>query len=339
MNRTDFQGTLGNQEVDLYSLTNNKGLNAAITNYGARLVELQVPDKEGNMDNIIVGHPSMKAFLDNEEKYFGAVIGRFANRIAEGKFVLDGNEYKLSKNMGSHHLHGGPVGFHNVVWGANQVDNQTLQLSHQSKDGVGGYPGNIGVRVTYKLTNQNKLEISFEAESDERTILNMTHHPYYNLHGTSSGASVDDHLLTIQSDSFLKVDEMSIPTGEILPVENSPLDFQEPKLIGKERRSFHEYLQYTNGYNHNFILNQNEARGLSFAAYVEESESGRSITIHTTEPGLQFYTCQQPVDHIDSAFCLEPQHFPDAPNHSHFPSTVIDAYETYHWKTVLTFNN
>lgn len=338
MNRVDFKGTLNDQAVDLYTLTNDHGLKASITNYGARLIALQTPDEQGVLDNIIVGHTSMQDLLDDKGNYFGAVIGRYANRIAEGRFSLDGKEYQLPQNEGNNHLHGGPPGFHNIIWGANQVDDQHLSLSYRSKGGEAGYPGNLGIRVTYTLTDDNKLEIALKAESDEKTILNMTHHPYYNLHGTSSGASVDSQLLTIPADQFLEVDHEQIPTGKILSVEESPLDFRTPKPIGQESHSNHPYLEHTGGYDHNLILN-NKKKELNFAARIEEPESGRSLKIRTSEPGLQFYRCENPVPDVDSAFCLEPQHFPDAPNHNHFPSTILDAYETYHWKTVISLNN
>ncbi|MCW9706362.1 aldose epimerase family protein [Fodinibius salsisoli] len=339
MDRVDFQGTLNDTAVDLYTLTNNNGLKASITNYGARLIELLTPDKEGELDNIIVGHSSMQDILDDKGNFFGAVIGRYANRISEGKFSLDGKEYQLPKNERNHHLHGGPVGFHNVIWGAYQIDAQRLRLSYRSEDGEAGYPGNLGISVTYTLTDEDKLEITFKAESDERTILNMTHHPYYNLLGVNNGGSVDHHLLTIPADQFLEVDQNLLPTGELLSVEGSPLDFNSPKPIGKERQAAHPYLQHTRGYDHNLILNREREADMIFAARVEEPETGRSLEIHTSEPGLQFYTCERPVKGITSAFCLEPQHFPDAPHHDHFPSAILDAYETYRWKTILSLNN
>lgn len=339
MDRADFQGTLGDQAIDLYYLSNDNGLEAGITNYGARLVELLTPDREGNRDNIVVGYSSMNEFLNHEDNVFGAVIGRYANRISHGRFALDGKEYELPKNYGNHHLHGGRGGFHNVVWGANQIDDHTLYLSYRSKDGEEGYPGNLGVRVTYTLSNEDQLEITFKAESDEQTILNMTHHAYYNLGGVNGGVSIDDHLLTIAADDFLEVDKELIPTAKVVPVEGTPLDFRSPKPIGAERQAAHPYLRYTEGYDHNFIINRDQERELTFAARVEDPDTGRSMEIQTTEPGLQFYTCEQPVKQVESAFCLEPQHFPDTPNHENFPSTVLEAYETYEWKTILTLNS
>lgn len=339
MDRTDFQGTLGDQAIDLYSLTNENGLEASITNYGARLVELLVPDREGNMENIVVGYSSMNEFLDNGDNSFGAVIGRYANRIAQGRFTLNGKEYQLPKNFGNHHLHGGRGGFHNVIWGANQVDDHTLQLSYRSQDGEEGYPGNLGVRATYTLTNEDQLVIMFKAESDERTILNMSHHPYFNLGGAQRGASIDDHLLTIAADECLEVNKELIPTGKVVSVKNTPIDFRNPKSIGAERQADHPYLQYTEGYDHNLIIDREQERELHFAARAEDPATGRTIEIQTSEPGLQFYTCEHPVDQVESAFCLEPQHFPDAPNHDNFPSTVLEAYETYEWKTIFILNS
>ncbi|SHG46984.1 aldose 1-epimerase [Fodinibius roseus] len=346
MNKADFKGTLGDRSVNLYTLTNSNGCKVSVTNYGARLVELKVPDREGNFDNIVVGPGSMEAFLDDRENYFGAVIGRYANRIASGKITVDGQEYSLRANEGAHHLHGGPAGFHRVVWGGNQVNPRTLHLSYRSVDGEGGYPGNLGVKVTYRLTDQNELHLSYRAESDERTILNMSHHAYYNLHGANNGGSVDSHRLEIRSEQFTPVDADLIPTGEIADVEGSPLDFRSPKPIGKDRESGHSYLEHTDGYDHNFVLSK-EGKGkrvgegenqLYLAAGVQEPESGRSLKLYTTEPGLQFYVSQNPMPGIDSTFCLEPQHFPDSPHHPNFPSTVLEAYQAYHWQMMLSFD-
>lgn len=338
MNKADFQGTLGKRSVNLYMLTNSNGLKASVTNYGARLVELLTPDTEGHLDNIVVGHPSMKALLNNKEEYFGAVVGRYANRIAKGTFTLDGREFQLPQNEGPNHLHGGPPGFHQVVWGADQVDEQTLRLSYRSVDGEGGYPGNLGVSVIYQLTDNDELHVSYQAEADERTILNMTHHAYYNLYGTESGASVDSHQLMINANQFTPVDEHLIPTGDIESVENTPLDFRTSKSIGEERKAAHPFLEFTDGYDHNFVLDREEGEKLQLAARVEDPASGRSMELYTSEPGLQLYVCEDPVENVSSAFCLEPQHFPDSPNNPRFPSTVLDAFESYKWKMVIALN-
>ena len=333
----DFKGTLGDKSVNLYRLTNANGLSAAVTNYGGRLVDLQVPDQEGKKENIIVGHRSMEALLNNEEKHFGAVIGRCANRISGGNFTLDGHAHQLPTNIGDDHLHGGPGGFHNIVWGADQAGPQQLDLSHRSVDGAEGYPGNVGISVKYELTDEDELIISYKAESDSRTILNMSHHAYFNLCGRSKKAGIEGHQLMINADRFTETNGQLIPTGNILPVDDSPLDFTKSKPIGTDLPSNHPYLKNTNGYDHNFILDR-EGQDLHLAARVKEPVSGRSMEILTTEPGLQFYTCTQPVKNVASAFCLEPQHFPDAPNQPDFPSIVLDAYETYTWKMIIGLN-
>lgn len=338
MNKANFQGTLGDHSVNLYRLTNSNGLTASITNYGARLIALRTPDHEGNFDNIIAGPSSMEGLLNTVEKYFGAVIGRYANRIAEGRLILDGKEYQLPSNEGPHHLHGGPGGFHRVVWGADQMNDQTLNLSYRSVDGEGDYPGNLGMKVTYRLTDTNELRITCRAESDERTVLNISHHAYYNLNGTKNGTSIDNHRLMINAERFTPVDTNMIPTGEVISVKNTPLDFRSLKFIGENREIDHSVMKNTRGYDHNFVLSEGGEETLHLAAQVEEPISGRYMEIYTTEPGLQFYVCKNPVPDIDSAFCLEPQHFPDSPNHPHFPSTVLDAYEKYNWEMVISFN-
>lgn len=340
MKKADFQGSLQGRSVNLYTLKNSHGISASVTNFGARLVAFEVPDRQGNTDNIIVGYSSMDEFVNNEESYFGAVIGRYANRIASGNFAIGDQVYQLPRNEGQNHLHGGPRGFHGVVWGADQIDPQTLNLSYRSTDGEGGYPGNMGAQVTYKLTDNNKLTIEFRAESDEATILNMTHHAYYNLHGAERSRSVDSHQLLINADRFTPVDSDLIPTGQIQPVSGTPLDFRQFKQIGKERQADHPLLQHTGGYDHNFVLNRNsEDENLTLAAQVKEEQTGRALDLFTSEPGMQFYVSQNPVPGADSAFCLEPQHFPDSPNQPHFPSTRIDGYEPYKWNMVLAFKN
>lgn len=334
--RANFKGTINNQSVDLYTLENSNGLKAGITNYGARLVELQAPDKDGNTDNLIIGYTSIPGFRSCEN-YFGAIIGRYANRISNARFSLDGTVYKLEANEGSHHLHGGRNGFHNAIWGSNQIDQQTLHLSHQSTDGEGGYPGNLGISVTYTLTDKNELKISYQAESDDKTILNVTNHAYFNLCGTSSGAPVYDHHLKINSDKYTPVDETLIPTGELAPVADTPLDFRKEKPIGVDRSVDHPELTNTDGYDHNFVLNKESDRKFSHAARVREPDSRRQLDVFTDQPGLQFYECRNPLENIHSAFCLETQHFPDSPNNPGFPAVVLNPFETFKSSTVYRF--
>lgn len=294
-----------------------------------------MPDRQGNFDNVVVGYGSMNEFLTNEEQYFGAVVGRYANRIAGGRITVDDHTYQLPCNLDGHHLHGGPQGFHQVVWGADQVDAQTLNLSYRSTDGEGGYPGNLGVKVTYELTDHDELRVTYSAESDTQTILNMSHHAYYNLHGTSNGDSVDNHRLTLHADHFTEVDSDLIPTGKIATVADTPLDFRAPKALGEDRKADHPCLNHTEGYDHNFVLRGYGHENPHLAAEIEEPKSGRALQLYTSEPGLQFYYSEHPVSGIESAFCLEPQHFPDSPHHNHFPSTVLDAHETYQWEMIL----
>ncbi len=335
-NRANFKGTIDGRSIDLYYLQNSNGLRAAITNYGARIVELRVPDKDNNFDNVVVGYTSIPGFRSSEN-YFGAVIGRYANRIANSKFTLDNTVYDLEKNEDPHHLHGGSNGFHNAIWGANQRDKQTLHLSYRSKDGEGGYPGNLGVSVIYNLTDDNELEISYQAESDEKTILNITNHAYFNLCGTESSAGIYDHHLMINADHFTPVDETLIPTGELAPVTGSPLDFREAKPIGRDRNSDHPHLNFTGGYNHNFVLNRDKDDQFIHAAIVQEPDSRRQLDVYTDQPGMQFYECRNPIENIESAFCLETQHFPDSPNQPDFPTVILKPFQQFKTKTVYRF--
>lgn len=337
MKRSDFKGTLGGQEVELYTLENTNGVKASVTNYGGRLVELSVPDRSDNFDNIVVGYSSMEEFMNKPERYFGAIIGRYANRIANGKFSIEDEKYTLNTNDGDHHLHGGPGGFHRVVWGANQIDEQTLSLSYRSPDGEEGYPGNLGIGVRYELTDNNELKISYKAESDKKTILNLTSHPYFNLNGISDGSTAYSHHLKINADRYTPIDEGLIPTGILADVKETPFDFRDSKSIEEAYQADHPQIQKARGFDHNFVLNKNGGKESTFSASVYEPECGRKLDIYTTEPGLQFYACSEPVEDIQSAICLEPQHFPDSPNHPEFPPVVIDAYQPFRSETVYHF--
>lgn len=337
MKRSDFKGTLGEKQVDLYTLENANGVKASITNYGGRLVELLVPDRSDNFDNIVVGYSSMEEFMDKPERYFGAIIGRYANRIANGKFSIEDKTYTLNTNDGAHHLHGGPGGFHRVVWGANQIDDQTLSLSYRSPDGEEEYPGNLGIGVRYKLTDDNELKVSYKAESDQKTILNLTSHPYFNLHGNSYGSTAYSHHLKINADKYTPIDEGLIPTGIIAGIEGTPFDFRDSKSIDSAYDPHHPQIQNANGFDHNFVLNKDSGEDPTLAASVYEPEGGRQLDIYTTEPGLQFYACSDPVEGIESAICLEPQHYPDSPNQPEFPSVVIDAFQPFRSETIYRF--
>lgn len=337
MERSDFKGKLGGKQVDLYTLENANGVMASITNYGGRLVELSIPDRLDNFDNVVVGYSSMEEFLNKPEQYFGAIIGRYANRIAHGKFSVENETYNLNTNDGVHHLHGGPGGFHRVVWGANQIDDQTLSLSYRSPDGEEGYPGNLGIGVKYKLTDDNELKISYKAESDQKTILNLTSHPYFNLHGTSDGSTVYSHHLKINTDKYTPVDEGLIPTGDLAGVEGTPFDFRDSRSIEEAYQAGHPQIQNADGFDHNFVLNKDIREEPTLAASVYEPKGGRKLDIYTTEPGLQFYACSDPVEDVESAICLEPQHFPDSPNQPDFPSVEIDAFQPFRSETIYRF--
>jgi aldose 1-epimerase len=338
LQRSDFAGTYLDKKIDLYSLRNTNGLKTSITNYGARLVELQTPDRDGNFDNIIVGYSSMPDFLNKEEGFFGAILGRYANRIGKAKFELNGKEFVLDKNWGADHIHGGSMGFYKVVWGANQVDDQTLHLSYRAEEGEGGYPGNLGISVTYHLTDENELRVKFRAEADDDTIINVSHHPYFNLHGIQDGSSVDAHLLYINADKYTPVNEDLIPTGEIVPVFGTPFDFSNTKPVGKDRKADHPQLKYGGGYDHNFVLSKEQDGSMSHAARIQDPKTGRQLDLYTTEPGLQLFVTDEPIEGVQSSICLEAQHFPDSPNHPNFPSTLLKAYETYESEIVYGFS-
>ena len=273
--------------IELYALENSNGLVTQITNYGGRVVSLWVPDKNGNFEDIVLGFDNIEGYKNSNEKYFGALIGRYGNRIQNGQFKIDKMTYNLATNNGENHLHGGPKGFHEVVWSANQIDGQTLELSYFSKDGEVGYPGNLNVKVQYTLSDQDELKIEYWAETDKTTHVNLTHHSFFNLKGAGNGV-INDHVMEINADYYTPVDAGLIPNGKISSVKNTPMDFLKPTRIGERVNSNFEQINYGLGYDHNWVLNQSES-DLNFAAKVTEPESGRSISVFTNEPGLQFY--------------------------------------------------
>jgi aldose 1-epimerase len=335
-------------KVELYTLRNAQGLEAKITNYGGILVSLTVPDRDGNLDDVVLGFDELGGYL-NEHPYFGATIGRFGNRIAGGRFSLDGTAYQLATNDEGNHLHGGLKGFDKVVWEAAERESgqgAALDLKYVSRDGEEGYPGTLAVGVTYTLTNQNELRIDYTATSDKTTIVNLTHHSYFNFR--DAGASdVLEHQLRIDADHFLPIDRSSIPTGEIRGVKRTPFDFTIMTPIGA--RIGHEDLQlfYGNGYNHNWVLNK-PGQSTRLAATVYESVSGRLMDVLTTEPGLQFFSGNFPDGKFGgkggkaypsrSGLCLEAQHYPDSPHHSEFPSTVLRPDGLYTQTTIYRFS-
>lgn len=342
-----FQENIDGKQTNLYLLKNKNNMQAAITNYGGRLVSLLVPDKEGRLTDIVVGFDSVLQYKTSTEPYFGATIGRYGNRIAKGKFMLDGKEYSLAANNGVNHLHGGKMGFQYVVWDANQIGDSVLELTYFSKDMEEGYPGNLQVKVTYLLTDANELKLSYEATTDRKTVVNLTNHAFFNLNGQGSG-TINNHLLMINADYYTPVDATLIPTGKIEPIANTPFDFRQPTRIGAGVDAEYEQIKNGLGYDHNFVLNRAPGKAMNAAATVSGDQSGIVMEVLTEEPGLQFYggNFMQSKNHIKggrkddfrTAFCLETQHFPDSPNQPSFPSTVLEPGKIYSTHTVYKFS-
>ena len=341
--KTD-DGTL----VDIYTLRNASGMEARITTYGGILVSLKVPDAKGKLDDVVLGFDTLAEYLKGHP-YFGALVGRYGNRIAKGKFTLGGKEYTLAVNNGPNALHGGLKGFDKAVWSAKAVDAKggpALELSYISKDGEEGYPGTLSVRVVYTLTSRNELKIDYAATTDKDTVLNLTHHSYFNLAGAGSG-DILQHVVTINADRFTPVDKDLIPTGQLRSVKGTPLDFTRPTPVGARIDQDDEQIKFGGGYDHNWVLNGGGGK-LSLAARVTEPSSGRVMEVLTTEPGMQFY-CGNFLDGTNIGkggkaykkrygFCMETQHFPDSPNHPEFPTAVLKPGQTYTHTTVYRFS-
>lgn len=336
----DFELEIDGKKTKLYTIKNSNGIEATFCNYGQRLVSLVVPDKNGKKADIVLGFNTLQEYIDANEPYFGATVGRYGNRIKKGKFTLNNKTYTLAINNGENHLHGGKKGFNSVVWDAIQtVDNQVV-FYRVSKDMEEGYPGNLDVTVHYTITEENELLIKYKAKTDKPTVINLTHHSFFNLAGEGNG-TINNHLLQINADGFTPVDKTLIPTGKIADVKNTPFNFLEAKPIGKDLKVDDEQLNFGLGYDHNFVLNKSPKNelGYVFAAKVIEPTSGRTMEIYTNEPGLQFYggnflhgktigKSGKPYL-FRGAFCLETQHFPDSPNQPNFPSTTLKAGEIY----------
>jgi aldose 1-epimerase len=330
--------------VDIYTMTNANGMEIRATNYGGIVVSLRVPDKKGNLDDIALGFDNLQGYLANTP-YFGAIIGRYGNRIANGKFKIDGQEYTLAKNNGPNSLHGGLKGFDKVVWQAGQFQSSAgvgIVLTYTSKDGEEGYPGKLTAKVTYTLTDKNEWIIDYKAVTDKATPVNLTHHTYFNLAGEGKG-DVLAHVLQLNASRFTPVDQNLIPIGELRPVKSTPLDFTQPTPIGARIDADDEQLHFGHGYDHNFVL-EGKRNDPALAARVKEPVSGRVLEVFTTEPGLQFYsgnfldgTIRGKRGHIYKkryAFCLETQHFPDSPNHPDFPNTILRPGQEYQSRTI-----
>jgi len=356
--KAPFGLTKAGEAVEIYTLTNANGMEARVMNYGATLVSLKVPDAKGNFDDVVLGYDSLEPYLREDNPYFGSTVGRYANRIGGARFELDGVEYQLAANNGPNHLHGGLKGFDKVIWGAEILDKVDKADSPSHHPGVGvkfwyrsrdmeeGYPGELLCQVTYILTDSNELVLYYAARTDKPTVVNLTHHSYFNL--TGGKRDVLDHRLLINADRYLPVDENLIPTGEMADVTGTPFDFRAAKAIGQDIGAADEQLKRAQGYDHCWVLNRDkEGRSLQLAAEVTEPQSGRKMTVLTSEPGMQFYS----GNFLDGAYtgkngqvyndrwalCLETQHFPDSPNKPEFPSTVLRPGQTYRTATVYKF--
>ncbi|EMI20863.1 aldose 1-epimerase [Rhodopirellula maiorica SM1] len=338
--------------IKLYTLKNEAGMTVKITNYGAIITSIIVPDRDGKMGDVVLGYNRVEDYINAVDKpYFGAIVGRYGNRIAKGKFTIDGETYTLATNNGENHLHGGVIGFDKVVWDAKPLEGDGwsgLELTYTAKDMEEGYPGNLNLKVTYKLTKTNELVVDYFATTDKKTPVNVTQHTYFNLAGEGNG-TILDHELMINAKQFTPVDEGLIPTGELRDVAGTPLDFRSPKPIGRDVDKDNEQLKFGLGYDHNFVLDKSDnENAMTLAARVKDPKSGRVLEVHTTEPGIQFYggnfldgrlrgKSGKPYVHR-GGFCLETQHFPDSPNQPNFPSTILDPDEEYRTTTTFKFS-
>lgn len=342
-----YQTSIKGKTTDLYLLQNSKGMKAYFTNFGGRLVALYVPDHDGNLVNVTLGLQSVAAYQQPTDVYYGAIVGRFANRIAKGAFAIDGNAYQLTINNGPNALHGGEGGFHQVVWEVIQHDPQSLMLFHLSKDGEEGFPGNLAVKIVYTLTDENELKISYEAQTDQKTSINLTNHAYFNLNGEGNG-DILKHQLQLFADQFTPTDGTAIPYGNLENVKHSPFDFIQSTEIGARIQENHEQLIFGNGYDHNYVLGLEKERNLNKVAIAKGDLTGIVMEVFTSEPGVQFYTgnymegantlnCGK-KDFRRTGFCLETQHFPDSPNQAHFPTTLLKPEEVFKSTTIYQFN-
>lgn len=335
--------------IQLYTLKNSNGVTVKVTNYGAIITSIIVPDRNGDMADVALGYDRVEDYINAVNKpYFGAVVGRFGNRIAGGEFTLDGETYSLLKNDGPNHLHGGALGFDKVVWDADfDSEENQIRLTYRAKDGEEGYPGNLDLTVTYTLTDVNEIVVDYKATTDKATPVNVTQHTYFNLAGEGNG-TILEHDLMLNAKKFTPVDETLIPTGELASVAGTPFDFTTAKPIGRDIEGTHQQLEYGLGFDHNWVLDQETPGELVLAAKVHEPTSGRVLEIYTTEPAIQFYSGNfldgrlkgksgQPYVHR-GGFCLETQHYPDSPNQPDFPSTILKPGEELTSQTIFRFS-
>jgi aldose 1-epimerase len=350
MEKKPFGYLSDGQAIELYSLSNGRGMQVAITNYGATVVSLRVPGRQGKIDDVALGYDSVAGYVAGKA-YFGATVGRYGNRIAHAKFVLDGTTYRLAKNDGENTLHGGAIGFNKRIWQAREVPSplgQALELSYVSKDGEEGYPGTLRASVTFTLPqDRDTLVIEYRATTDKDTVVNLTNHTYFNLGGEGNG-DILKHQIELDASHFTPVDETLIPTGEVRATKGTPFDFTKPAEIGARIGENDPQIKFGKGYDHNWVLDRGENSGLVEAAEVFDPQSGRVLQVYTTEPGIQFYTGNflDGTEHgkggkgygYRSAFCLETQHFPDSPNKPAFPSTELKPGKDYRSTTEYRFS-
>ena len=350
LTKSDFGKTADGTPVELYTLTNRNGLELGVMTYGATVTKIMTPDRKGHFDDIVLGFDSLGGYLGTHP-YFGAVVGRYGNRIAKGHFSLDGKDYKLAINNGPNSLHGGLKGFDKVVWTASDASSAAgpaVELTYLSKDGEEGYPGNLTVKVTYTLTDANEVLLDYSAKTDKATVTNITNHTYFNLAGAGSG-DILSHMVRLKAASFTPVDAGLIPTGTIMPVINTPFDFTNPAAVGTRiDEANDDQIKYGLGYDHNWVIDNPNSGALAIAAEVSDPASGRTLQVSTTQPGVQFYTGNfldgtitgkgGKVYNKRAAMCLETQHFPDSPNHLAFPSTILKAGDTMKSRTTWKFS-
>lgn len=344
--KSDFEQVVDGKQVSLYTLTNQNGLEMNVTNYGGIVVSLLVPDKNGDMVDVVTGYKTLNEYLTNPVNFFGAAIGRYGNRIGGATFTLNDKVYTLAKNNGENSLHGGEKGYWGVVWEANQVDASTLELTYLSVDGEEGYPGNLKIKIVYQLTDNNEFAIEYYATTDATTVVNLTHHSYFNLSGEGSG-TINDHVMYLNSAYYTPTDAGLIPTGEIAPVAETPMDFTTPTVIGERVNADFEALTLAKGYDHNWVINK-QKEGIELAAKVTSPVSNITMEVLTDQPAIQFYggnfmdgkvsgKAGKPYN-FREAFCLETQHYPDSPNKPDFPSTVLNPGEQYRHTCIYKFS-
>ena len=347
LRKEDFQTTVNGKQTDLYILKNSLGNEVAITNYGGALVAIMVPDKDGNMGNVIQGHDTIQGVIDSPEPYLSTLIGRYGNRICKGKFQLNGKQYELPINNGPNSLHGGKKGFNAKVWEALQMNDQALVLKYVSPYGEEGYTGEVKITVVYTFNDDNELIIEYMATTNKKTIINLTSHGFFSLQGIANPTPpIDNQILEINADFYIPIDETSIPTGEIRFVEGTPFDFRTPKTVGQDIDADDEQIKNGAGYDHCYVLNKREEGEMSFAAKLTDPVSGRTMEVYTTEPGMQLYSDNWATGYEGqhgatfprrSGICFECQHFPDSPNRPYFPSVILRPGMKYKQKTIYRF--